>query len=302
MQRRASSWVRWAWASAALCALAGCSDPLKRRDQLVDTRVLGARVTVDGAPERAWPARGESAHVDWLVVGPEPNPAVGWAFAVCAAGPSGTAVPACDGKPVAVASSPDDTAAPSFGFTVPADFAADRLALLGVVCPDSDPTTDAQGVGTDCANGSVPTRVSLTIPVASASRSNHNPVLGADAIALDGVTLPEADARTGCSASLPYDRAEHRFHVTLRNADREPLVQVLPQDPPRETLQVSYFTTGGSFEFPFSSVEPDAVQAAADVGFTLPEIQTARTLWLYFVLRDLRGGADWAARILCVAP
>src|SRR6185369_9529468 len=93
--------------AAGVCVVSGCSAPLKRRDALTETRVIGAKVTVEGAPERAWPARGESARVEWLVVGPDPDPAVGWAFAVCVAGSDGTAVPTCDGAPLATASSPN---------------------------------------------------------------------------------------------------------------------------------------------------------------------------------------------------
>lgn len=286
--------------AAGLCVASGCSDPLKRRDALTEARVIGAKVTVVGAPERAWPARGESARVEWLVVGPDPDPAVGWAFAVCVAGSDGTAVPTCDGAPIVTARSLDDTAVPAFSFAVPRDLTADRLVVLGVVCPDSDPAVDAQGVGTACTT-SAPTRVVLPIPVADGSHSNDNPVLAADALELDGAMLPPFDA-TGCSVSLPWDRAAHRFHLALRDADREALAQSLPQDPARETLQVSYFTTAGRFEFPFSSVPPEALAASADVTFTLPEDDRAATIWLYFVLRDLRGGADWAERVVCVEP
>jgi hypothetical protein len=65
---------------------------------------------------------------------------------------------------------------------------------------------------------------------------------------------------------------------------------------------VSYFTTAGRFAFPFSSVAPNATDPVADVSFALPESRTTRTLWLYFVLRDMRDGSDWAERILCVDP
>jgi hypothetical protein len=267
---------------------------------LTETRVIGAKVTVDGAPERAWPARGETARIDWLVVGPDPEPAVGWALAVCVAGSDGTAVSTCDGTPLSTASSADDTVAPAFTFSVPLDLTADRLVVLGVVCPESDPVLDDRGIGNDCTT-TTPTRVALTIPVADASRSNDNPALAADAIELDGALLPPFDA-TGCSVTLPWDHAAHRIHLALHDADRQPLVQSLPGDPTRETLQLSYFTTAGRFEFPFSSVPPDAIDPSAEVTFTLPEGDRAGTIWLYFVLRDLRGGADWAERVVCVEP
>src|SRR5688572_1473182 len=82
----------------------GCDDPLKRVDLVADTRVLGARVEVQGAPERASPAPGEMATVRWLVADGEPEPLLGWAFAICEAGPPGGSLPTCAGPPFATAS------------------------------------------------------------------------------------------------------------------------------------------------------------------------------------------------------
>ena len=56
-----------------------CGDPLKLPQLIEHNRVLGARVEVQGEPERASPAPGESATVRWLVADPdEPRP-VSWA-------------------------------------------------------------------------------------------------------------------------------------------------------------------------------------------------------------------------------
>ncbi len=47
---------------------------------------VGARIEVEGAPDRASPLPGETADVTWLVTSPDATPPLGWAFAVCAPG------------------------------------------------------------------------------------------------------------------------------------------------------------------------------------------------------------------------
>src|SRR5262245_31510095 len=92
-------------ALAALVALAssGCDDALTRVDLVANLRVLGARVEVEGAPKRATPAPGETAHVRWLAVERQPDPPLGWAFAICAAAPPGASLPTCAADPFATA-------------------------------------------------------------------------------------------------------------------------------------------------------------------------------------------------------
>src|SRR6185503_10491468 len=141
------SFVRSGFAREFFVAVAllgtGCSDPLTRVDLIADTRVLGARVEVDGEPDRASPAPGETARVRWLVADPEPAALLGWAFAICAAAPPGGSLPSCGGEPFATAMADVPVASePAIDFTVPIDIESRALAVFGVVCPDSAPRFD----------------------------------------------------------------------------------------------------------------------------------------------------------------
>ena len=83
---RAQAFLQPVGKGGALAALsAGCLPDLPLAQQIEDTRVIGARLEVMGAPERAWPTPGESARVTWLVVDPTDAAPVGWGLFVCPA-------------------------------------------------------------------------------------------------------------------------------------------------------------------------------------------------------------------------
>src|SRR5262245_46131309 len=70
-------------AAMALGFLAACGPTCEPASLVRNTRVVGARAEVAGAPERATPMPGEDATVTWFVTAPGEVPALGWAFALC---------------------------------------------------------------------------------------------------------------------------------------------------------------------------------------------------------------------------
>jgi hypothetical protein len=82
----------------------------------------------------------------------------------------------------------------------------------------------------------------------------------------------------------------------------------------REALQLSVFSTRGTFDAHFAGVESDDARAttpmtlkytppkSGDVDFPADLPPEGRTVRFFFVLRDLRGGVDWQARTLCLLP
>jgi hypothetical protein len=281
----------------AVFATVGCDDPLTRVDLVVNVRVLGARVEVEGDPERASPALGETASVRWLVAAPELFPDLGWAFSVCAAAPPGGSLPSCAAEPFATSMS--DAPAPGeprIDFTVPEELDARALAVFGAVCPGSEPTFPAGGF--DCA-GPGGRLVSLDFELETAETTNRNPLLEPDALTLDGDPLPEG---SDCTTLPSVARgSSHTLTLWLDESDRDPLEQVTSADPSKEELQVSHFTTAGSLERAFTVFDADASELVASVRWKAPEAAPLDGfVRLYFVVRDLRGGSDWIERFVCV--
>jgi hypothetical protein len=86
---------------------AGCGPSFDPASLIASPRVLGARIEVAGAPERASPRPGETADLTWLVTSPEGTPPLHWAFAVCL---PGNAALTCDGAPLALFEASDTPA------------------------------------------------------------------------------------------------------------------------------------------------------------------------------------------------
>jgi hypothetical protein len=285
--------------AALALVFSGCDDPLKRVDLVTEARVLGARVEVLGEPERASPAPGETATVRWLVADREPAPALGWAFAVCEAAPPGGNLPACAGEPFATAMAAVPTPGePRIEFAVPGDVTSRALAVLGVVCPDSAPTFEGDSFGCEGPDG---TPVSLDFELQTPERSNLNPVIEPESLTLDDAALP-----TGLDcAALPAVTAgsSHTLELVLDETDRDAVAQPTSADPPKETLQVSNFTTAGKLDRTFSVFEASDPRLVTRVSWKAPKsAPDDGVVRFFFVVRDLRGGADWIERAVCVEP
>ena len=306
-------------ASLVAIAAIGCDDPLTLPQRIERTRVLAARVEVSAEPTNAWPAPGQDAVIRWLVVDPDPSIGFTWDLRACVAGAAPVGLPSCVSAPFASVRSEAATGSlPSLSLTAPPITAGregdEVIFVLGVICARGVPSADAGGcVGTE-ADGD---RVALSIPLGGTEK-NTNPSLDDDTITLgeSDWLQPAVAAGDGCAANagssaLPLVHAGQKrtIELALRGPDRE---RIDTQEPSLgsqgawETLQVAYFSTGGTLDRPYSYVESDApvegqrVSAAWSAPGSVPEAGVL--VRFYVVVRDLRGGSDWAQRDVCVVP
>ncbi|HEY8924215.1 MAG TPA: hypothetical protein VIU64_07520 [Polyangia bacterium] len=296
--------------------LTGCGPEFDPASRIEGARVLGARVEVEGAPERATPKPGETANVTWLVAAPDMTPPLGWTFVVCPAG-AATGSAGCLDTPAARF---DGTATPPrVSIPVPSSAAlgdSASVVLYGVICAGaaSMPELDRRTGLVACTAGGHGTTVTLDFPLQLGDEANHNPVADR-AFTFDGVAWPAPSGDAPCAAQGPRVRAGSKAHVigeTTEGVDRERYTALLG-DPPapaptRERLQISRFTTAGELKSQFSFVEStdDGATTAVDVGWDAPEAadvpDDGLAVTFTFVVRDERGGADWTTRSLCVTP
>jgi hypothetical protein len=309
--RRGSFAKTWAPAILATFFCIGCADDFDSTSLVESTRVIGARVEVENAPDRASPAPGETATVKWFVTAPGATPPLSWAFALCKPAPGGQL--GCGDVPFATF---QGTGAPAVTVTLPA---ADLLAgahtvtLFGRLCDDAAPIFDPRTGNPSCASGHG-TTASLAIRVQTTAVTNHNPTADRG-FTFDGQPWPVLAAGADPCVAGPRiaadEKTPHELGFSTVGADRETFASTTG-DPPvpttaREALQVSLFTTTGKFKSPFAFVE------AADARDTTPltmkwttpkalDVTTDTPGTFTFVVRDDRGGADWTTRAACVTP
>jgi hypothetical protein len=295
--------------------LAGCG-PKFDPASLIDTpRVVGARVEIEGAPDRAMPKPGEAANVTWLVTSPEAAPPLSWTFALCKPGTvGGRASLGCESTPLAMF---EGTASPPrIAILVPAAAvlgSATSLILYGEICSGigSMPTFDPQSGVPTCTGGGG-TTASVSIRLQLGDETNHNPVADR-AFTFDGQAWAPLTAGDDPCVVGPRVSAGTKDHVIgnlTQGADREPYTAILG-DPPvatpvRETLQISQFTTAGELKSQFSFVDATDANATTtvDVKWDAPKAADVPSAGLpvtfTFVVRDNRGGIDWTTRVACV--
>ncbi len=299
----------------SILATSACDDPLKEPQRIEQNRVLGARVEALADSTRASLLPGESARIRWLVADPQPVRRLGWAFGVCPAVMVSSGLPRCGGPVFAQAiSSEPRPVEPSFELAVPPPESLggfEQLVILGVICADGQPATPARG----CAGAGVEsTLVDFYVSLASTGEPNHNPSLASAELSWDGApwTAPPAEllaeaSCTGAPSDVPRvgrGSKGHAVRIILAESDREPLASANPLDPPRETLSLSHFATGGELERAYSILEPSSALAPVDVTWDAPAtaLTEGSLVRFYFVVRDLRGGVDWTERVVCVEP
>jgi hypothetical protein len=297
--------------------LAGCGPTFDPASLIDTTRVLGARVEVEGAPDRAMPRPGETADVTWLVTSPEATPPLAWAFAVCLPGTAGGKTSlGCESAPLALfegTASPPRIAIPVPAATVLG--AATRVVLYGQLCTglDSRPSFDPQGGVPSCTGGGG-TTASVSIRLQLADETNHNPVADRT-FTFDGVAwapLAANDDPCVVGPRVPAGTEDHVIGNLTQGADREPYTAMLGSPPAatlvRETLQVSEFTTAGKLksQFSFVSGADSNAETTVEVKWNAPKAAAVPAAGLpvtfTFVVRDDRGGVDWTTRVACVVP
>ena len=295
--------------------LAGCGPTFDPASLIATTRVLGARIEVEGAPGRATPLSGEIADVTWLVTSPETTPPLGWAFAVCTPGTvGGTTSLGCQSAPLALFEG--NSSPPRISIPVPTlDVlgSATSLILYGEICSGagSTPIFDPQSGVPSCTGGGG-TTASVNIPLQLGDEANHNPTADR-AFTFDGQAWPPLASGDDPCLVGPRAAAGTRDHVignTTEGRDREPYTAMLG-DPPvatpeRESLQISQFTTAGKLTSQFSFVEAtdSYPETTVDVTWEAPSTTEVPAgglpVTFTFVVRDDRGGTDWTTRVACV--
>jgi hypothetical protein len=297
-----------------LFAAAACGPTPDPPSLIETTRVLGARVEVAGAPDRASPKPGESVSVSWLMTAPGDMPPLSWAFVLCTG--DGSSLD-CAGQPLAVL---QGQGVPMMTVEVPSADAlggAKLLVLEGRVCASSSPTVDSAGRPSCTMDGDGTTAsVAIALDLDQAGyEANDNPALAASPAWLDGqpwdtTATPSPD--DGC-AGLPVvapDTTAHVLGLGTTGADRETFTG-LAGDPPapaqqRESLQISQFTTAGKLDHSFAYVESTDPSDApvTEVKWDAPKAADVPAggmlVRFLFVARDGRGGVGWTGRELCV--
>ena len=276
----------WALGSALLLTL-GCDDPLKSLALIEETRVLGARVEVAGDPARGSPRPGEQAAVRFFVAGPEGQPDVSYALSVCGVSPTNNGFPACSGSEFAMAQQAQPSAqSPSLAFEIPTDL--DVLA------------TPHGLVSGQIAGG----EVAFEFELGSATHSNANPSFDSGELTLDGAPWPVTTDAAPCGDLLTVTAgSRHELGAQLDDENFEPLAQLTSLDPARETLLLSEFSNAGSLDHAFTSLGPDTQERARAIWHAPTKAEESGTLVrFYFVVRDMRGGEDFATRAACVLP
>jgi hypothetical protein len=287
----------------AALGVAGCGPTFDPASLITTTRVVGARIEVEGAPDRASPLPGETANVTWLVTAPDGVPPLGWAFTVCTAGPT----LGCDGGVLAQFEGTDSP--PRLAIAVPSLevlAGATSLVVYGEICDrvDSSPTFDAQTGVPGCTGGGG-TTVTLVVSLQQGDDVNHNPIADR-AFTFDGEPWPaQGDGADPCVTGprVVAGTKDHIIGNTTDGADRE--LYTTTEGPSRESLQVSQFTTAGKLTSQFSFVEATDTSAATtvEVPWEAPataDVPVDGTVTFTFVTRDNRGGTDWTTRTACV--
>ena len=296
----------WAASSAAF-SLVGCDDALKDASLIQETRVLGARVEVAGDPERGSPAPGEAAHLEFFVAAPSGTLNVAYALTLCGVAPTDNGFPPCTTAPLATTFQAEPSSeAPALDFQVPANLDRTKAPhgfASGVVCPNGAAQLTADG-GANCANGPGDA-VAFEFEFAGPGQDNENPNFTADSLTFDGSTWPASDAQAGCDA-LPrvHVKTEHGLGVQMQDGDFDALVQMNSADPTRETLLVSQFSDSGTLAHTFGSLDPSTPGLQSTASWSAPPSADANgaVVHFYFVVRDSRGGEDFATRAVCVVP
>lgn len=272
----------------------GCMESFDPASLIAGTRILGARVTVDGDTTRSSPAAGETVTVEWLVEAPGPVPPLAWAFAVCTTPQTCAPVAQGNGLPM------------RFSWTAPADGSGGPTAqLLGQVCENGAITWDGAKAG--CSGGAKGTTVSQDIFIARQGFANRTPDVAARPLSFDGAAWNDGETCDVVPA-VALGSKGHKLVLTMLAEDRE-TYEALDGDPPavvskRETLQVSSLTTAGELGRSFSYVEAEVADPSSDVeiGWDAPDSVPAEGPLVRFLLvvRDGRGGLSFVERAVCV--
>ena len=287
-----------------LLAATACTSSLDPATLIARDRVLGAKVTVDVDPSRAWPAPGERATVTWLTASPGVTPDFAWTLAACPAATT-TGFPVCAGPIFAASESSGPV--PMLALEVPADMDASAVVILGAICASGAPVIDPTTFEASCDDGSLADLVSQHVFLARAGATNHHPDLAGAPFTIAGSTWAPS-GESGCDGlpEIGAGSTDVIVGVEMAASARETFSVDGDPMPWREELQLSPFATAGELAQRYAYVEADddrpvslvAVEWTAPGADEIPAEGLRVTF--DFVIRDMRGGVDAATRALCV--
>lgn len=302
--------------AAASAVAAGCDSDLPLSSQLERTRIVGARV-VTSDPGRADARPGETASVEWIVLGPTAPTTLAWTFAQCT-GVNG----ACLDAPQPVGSG---SAAPIVvPFTAPAAgaLADGRVAMMvGAVCADGDLGIAADTGAPSCTGPDASgTDARYVIPlVPDGQAPNQRPNLANDLVELGGnawTTPAMGDSGSPCDGAdgMPVVNAradgasdtKQELRLVTDADDRESFTPPNKTAPELEELQLSVFATAGKFDSSYGAIYANDTRPDADVTMKWAPPRAAEvppggmTVQFHLIVRDGRGGLDLTHRSLCV--
>lgn len=294
-----------AFGAAVVCA--GCGADFDPGSRVVGTRVLAVQA------DRPYAHPGEQVALSALAYDTQGR-ALEWGWTTCV-DPISTVVPACllkIGEEIARGAPPPFQAgtAASATVTVPAD-ALSRLpesargsAYMGVLivtCPGHIDLTGKTGdVPLACidATGRALALDEFEIGVKRVflreKDRNANPVIGS--VTWDGAPWAEGDVKEvspcGSTSENRYDRCDgekHALAAHVTDASFERGVDELGA-PFSEDLVIQHYATEGIFEYDVR------IATAPESGWVARAGASGKTVTLWLVARDNRGGMSWATR------
>jgi hypothetical protein len=270
---------------------------------VIGLRVLGARASAVDDPNRAHIQPGEAAEVSWLVLAEKNRKFTGLAL-WCDAEPSAIGAPPCH-DPFQTAEFSGSSDAPlTLPFTLPDTLEDDRWAHWIGLCESGTPTWRAAAQHFECPAGEAISAVYR----GNTSRSNDNPDLQDDALALNGNTWPAVDPSIEpvCGGDgVPDVDSTKTGTIRLRaqGKDREDLDSDEYAAATRESITYTHVATWPSLARPYSALDGDDTQF--EVTFTneaeAPK-SSGELVRFALVARDGRGGTDWLERWFCLKP
>jgi len=287
-----------------LFAATACTSSLDPATLIARDRILGAKVTVDADPSRAWPAPGEQSTITWITASPGESPTFAWTLVACPAATT-TGLPICGGPAFAHAAATGPV--PMLSLLVPADLETRTIVILGAICASGNPLVDPETFAASCSDGSLADLVSQHVSIAHEGMTNHHPDLAGAPFTVAGAAWDASNAG-GC-AGLPEVAAGTQdviLAVEMEASTRETFA--IENDPTlwREELMLSPFATAGEIRQRYAYIEAsdDRPVSPVAVEWTAPDAEDVPAEGLRvtfdFVIRDMRGGVDAATRALCV--
>lgn len=290
---------------SAVLLVSACGDDFAESWLLEEPRVVGAELSVVGAPERPIPALGESVDVRWVIAAADANEDFTWVAGACEAQPSPVGRPICAAEPFFVAGTETPTTEePGFQIAVPTDLDPDNeVLMLGVLCPEGVPNAQLANsrdlnINTVCTEGQG--QIVLQSIRTNVDSANVSPVWPEPSIFVDGAEWRDGECLE-VSAASTVEITLGEFPDSMRETYTRTTNDIPPREVElREVLLVSHLITHGELSRQFSAI--DGESEIRPIEWEAPDIPPSEPVRVVLGLRDQRSGAHFIERALCVVP